>query len=105
MSIVFKIEAYLGRKPNFTEEIKLRNDGSGDYISEWNISSEKSKPTDAQLDALESEATKLENNNKIISTRKKLYGTLEQQMENIIEKGLQSEVDRVNQIKLDNPKS
>ena len=104
MSIVFKIEAYLGRKPNFTEEIKLRNDGSGDYISEWNISSEKSKPTDAQLDALESEATKLENNNKIISTRKKLYGTLEQQMENIIEKGLQSEVDRVNQIKLDNPK-
>ena len=104
MSIVFKIEAYLGRKPDFTEEIKLRNDGSGDYISEWNISSEKSKPTDAQLDALESEATKLENNNKIISTRKKLYGTLEQQMENIIEKGLQSEVDRVNQIKLDNPK-
>ena len=104
MSIVFKIEAYLGRKPDFTEEIKLRNDGSGDYISEWNITSEKTKPTDAQLDALESQATTLENNSQVIQTRRNLYGTTAEQLEYIVENGVDAFVTKQNQIKLDNPK-
>ena len=78
-------------------------DGQGAYIKEWNVA--EAQPTDAQLDALEAEATTLENNNQVIETRKGLYGTLEQQIENIMENGLQSEIDRVNQIKTEHPKS
>jgi topoisomerase IA-like protein len=44
-----KIQIYLGRKPKFGTEVKLQDDGSGPYIKEWNISSEKAKPTDSQL--------------------------------------------------------
>ena len=58
-NLSYKVISYLGRKPNFPSEVKLQNDGSGDYIAEWNISSEKAKPTDSQLNALASEATKL----------------------------------------------
>jgi len=67
MSLKNKVILYLGRTPNFLEEVKLQDDGSGPYIKEWNISSEKAKPTDAQLDALTSEATKLGNNNGVSS--------------------------------------
>ena len=103
MSIVFKIEAYLGRKPDFTEEIKLKNDGSGDYISEWNISSEKAKPTDDQLNALESDATKLENNNNIRATRRNLYGDIGDQLDEIF-KDIDAWKARIQKIKTDNPK-
>jgi hypothetical protein len=65
-----KVIAYLGRTPDFQTEVKLQNDGSGDYISEWNISSEKAKPTDSQLNALSSQATTLENNAKVDAKRR-----------------------------------
>ena len=98
-----KIKIYLGREPDFTSEVKLQNDGSGDYISEWNISSEKSKPTDSQLNALESEATKLENNNKIRATRKSLYGDIGDQLDEIF-KDIDTWKARIQKIKDDNPK-
>ena len=99
-----KIEAYLGRKPNFSSEVILQNDTGTDYIKEWNISSEKAKPTDDQLNALESEATTLENNNKVIATRKSLYGTPEQQLEILVEQGVDKLIERNTKIKTDNPK-
>ena len=51
MSLSKKIETYLGRKPNFTNETEviLQNDGEGDYIKFWSDSLEKPKPTDEQL--------------------------------------------------------
>tara|TARA_R100000963_G_C4543718_1_gene39708 strand:+ start:172 stop:489 length:318 start_codon:yes stop_codon:yes gene_type:complete len=99
-----KIIKYLERKVDFTKDVILRDNGDGVvYIAEWNVA--EAQPTDAQLDALDAQATTIENNNKVISTRKGLYGTLEQQIENIMENGLQSEIDRVNQIKTENPKS
>ena len=56
-----KIKAYLGRTPDFREEIILQDDMidgvSKPYIAEWNAT-DKVKPTDEQLNALESEATK-----------------------------------------------
>ena len=59
-----KIQAYLNRKPDFIEEVKLQDDGDGVvYIKEWNAK-DKAKPTDEQLNALETEATKLDNNAK-----------------------------------------
>ena len=76
-----KIKVYLGRTPDFLEEVKLQDDGSGPYIKEWNISSEKAKPTDSQLDALASEATKLANNNVIRNTRRLAYGDIGDQLD------------------------
>ena len=98
-----KIEAYLGRKPNFSSEVILQNDTGTDYIKEWNITSEKAKPTDAQLDALESDATKLENNNKIRATRKKSYGNIGDQLDEIF-KDIDAWKARIQKIKTDNPK-
>ena len=107
MSIVFKIEAYLGRKPDFTEEIKLKNDGSGDYISEWNISSEKAKPTDDQLNALSSQATALENTAKIDAKRRTEYLPFEDQLEMIYKdqkNGTSTYKDHCDKVRSDNPK-
>ena len=102
-----KIKIYLGREVDFTKDVIIQDDRisgvSHLYIKEWNVA--EAQPTDAQLDALDAQATTLENNNQVIATRKGLYGTLEQQIENIMENGLQSEIDRVNQIKTENPKS
>ena len=99
-----KITSYLGRTPDFKKEVILQNDSGTDYIKEWNISSEKSKPTDAQLNALESEATKLENNNQVVATRKSLYGTPEEQLEILVEQGGDKLIERNTKIKTDNPK-
>ena len=102
-SLASKIKIYLGREPDFTSEVKLQNDGSGDYIKEWNISSEKSKPTDSQLNAADSEATKLENNNKIRATRRNLYGDIGDQLDEIF-KDIDAWKTRIQKIKTDNPK-
>ena len=99
-----KITSYLGSTPDFKKEVILQNDSGTDYIKEWNISSEKSKPTDAQLNALESEATKLENNNQVVATRKSLYGTPEEQLEILVEQGVDKLIERNTKIKTDNPK-
>ena len=77
-----KIILYLGRTPNFMSEVILRDNGDGNvYISEWNISSEKAKPTDAQLNALDSQATTLANNEAIRATRKTAYGDIGDQLD------------------------
>tara|TARA_Y100001970_G_scaffold142736_1_gene175523 strand:+ start:24 stop:347 length:324 start_codon:yes stop_codon:yes gene_type:complete len=99
-----KIISYLGRTPNFETEVILQNDSGTDYIKEWNISSEKAKPTDEQLNALESEATKIENNNQAVSNRQKEYGTVAKQIEFITEKGLEAWKTNVQAIKTKYPK-
>ena len=97
-----KIKQYVNAKVDFSSDVILKDDGNGAYIKEWNLYI--AQPTDAQLSAVESDADKIERNNQVIKTRKILYGSLEKQIENIIENGLQAEIDRVNQIKSDNPK-
>jgi len=83
----------------------LRNDRDerGDYIHTWNVDG-LTKPTEEQLNALGSEATTLENNNKVINTRTKLYGTLAEQLEYIVENGVDAFITKQQQIKSDNPK-
>jgi len=85
-------------------KVQLFNDGDGDYIKVWNVDG-LAQPTEEQLNALESQADTLEANNQVIRTRKNLYGTPEQQIEKIIENGLDAEISRVNQIKTENPKT
>jgi hypothetical protein len=99
-----KIIAYLGRTPDFTSEIKLQDDGQGAYIKEWNITSEKAKPTDAQLDALSSQAETLENNAIAVANRQKEYGSTAKQIEYITENGLEAWQSKVQEIKTKYPK-
>ena len=89
---------------NFSTDVLIQDDsnGKGPYIKEWNLNIPK--PTLEQLNAYEAQATTYENNQKIIATRKKLYGTWESQLEEIYDHGIDSWKARIAQIKLDHPK-
>ena len=97
-----KIRIYLDREIDFTKDVRLQDDGDGAYIKEWNV--EEVQPTEEQLDALESQAETLENNLQVIATRIKEYGTTAEQLEYIVENGVDAFVTKQNQIKSDNPK-
>jgi len=98
-----KIQAYLDRKPNFDTEVVLQDDGQGAYIKEWNVDG-VAKPTDAQLDALSSQATTLENNAIAVANRQKEYGSIAEQLEYITENGLDAWQTKVQEIKTKYPK-
>ena len=98
-----KIEAYMGRSVDFLKEVTLQDDGKGAYICEWNIK-EKTKPTDAQLKAVESDADKEEKNQVAIDNRKSEYGSLESQIEYITENGIDKWKEKVDAIKKKYPK-
>jgi len=99
-----KIKLYANQEVDFSNDVKLQDDsnGQGVYIAEWNL--DIAQPTQAQLDALESQAQTYENNQQIIATRKKLYGSWESQLEEIYDNGIDSWKARILQIKTDNPK-
>ena len=97
-----KIKQYVNAEVDFENDVMLQDDGQGVYIKEWNLGI--AKPTDAQLDALETQAQTYENNQQIITTRKKLYGSWDKQLEEIYDDGIESWKTRIAQIKTDNPK-
>ena len=99
-----KIKLYANQEVDFTKDVKLQDnsDGKGVFIAEWNLPI--AKPTQAQLDALDAQATTYENNQKIIATRKSLYGSWDKQLEEIYDNGMDSWKARIAQIKADNPK-
>jgi len=82
-----KIKIYLGRTPDFNAEVILQDDGEGAFIKEWNAT-DKVKPTDAQLNATETEATKLESNAKADEDRQKDYGSWQEQLDYIYHNGI-----------------
>ena len=90
---------------DFMSDVMLQDDsnGQGAYIKEWNL--DIAKPTDEQLATYESVANTAESNAQVIANRKAAYGSVETQIENIIEKGLEFEQNRVADIKTANPKS
>ena len=98
-----KIIKYVGSEVDFKREVILEDNGSGAFIKEWNLETPK-KPTDAQLNALESQADDYEYNLDQIEKRKAEYGSLEQQMENIMENGVTAEKNRIQSIKEKYPK-
>lgn len=103
-----KIILYLGRTPDFIEEVKLEDagTGAGPYIKHWGAS-DKVKPTDTQLNALATEATKLENNAKVDKKRKKEYLSWKDQMEMIYKdqkNGTTTYKDHCDKVRSDNPK-
>jgi len=100
-----KIKIYLDR--DFSrEEVLLQDDMvdgvSNPYIKEWNV--DEAQPTEEELNAFESQATTLESNNQVIATRKNLYGTPHEQLEILVEQGVDKLIERNTKIKTDNPK-
>jgi hypothetical protein len=97
-----KIKLYANKEVDFLKDVLLQDDGQGAYIKEWNLAI--AQPTQAQLDALEAQATTYENNEQIKATRKSLYGAWDKQLEEIYDNGMDSWKARIAQIKADNPK-
>ena len=83
-------------------KVSLQNDGSGDYIKTWTYDG-LAKPTDDQLNSYNSAATTEENNNVIRATRKKSYGDIGDQLDEIY-LDIDAWKARIKKIKDDNPK-
>ena len=74
-----KIKLYANKEVDFRTEVKLQDDGNGAYIKEWNL--DITKPTDAQLNALEAQANEVERINNIRSQRANNYPSLADQLD------------------------
>jgi hypothetical protein len=74
--LITKIKLYVGSEVDFLNDVLLQDDGQGAYIKEWNL--DTPQPTQAQLDALETQANTYEENlitnraNNIASAKTKL---------------------------------
>ena len=105
-SLKTKVELYLGRE--FTDEecfiTKAYETNWETKIVKWNISSEKAEPTQAQLDALDAEATIVDNNKQVIRNRLSEYGNPYEQLQYITENGITAWQDKVSAIKIKYPK-
>ena len=90
---------------DFKKDVMLQDlaDGKGVFIKEWNLNI--AKPTDDQLNGLESEATKLENNAKADANRKAEYLSWEEQLDYIYHNGITKwKTDHIKPIKDKYPK-
>ena len=87
-NLYWKVKAYLEANgktdAEFTSNIVLRNDldERGDYVHTWNVSG-LAKPSESQLNDLSSTATTNFNNFKIRKTRKRAYGDIGDQLDEI----------------------
>jgi hypothetical protein len=99
-----KIKLYANRKINFLKDVLLQDDadGNGAYIKEWNL--DIAQPTEAQLNALETQANDYEYNQGQIQKRQIEYGSPSEQMEFITENGLTAWQTKVTEIKTRFPK-
>jgi hypothetical protein len=105
-NLYYKVKLYLEAnsktETEFNSNILLQDDGSGSYIKTWNVSG-VAKPTDSQLNALASDATKLNNNSIIKDNRRAAYGDIGEQLDEIY-KDIDAWKARIKKIKDDNPK-
>jgi len=103
----YKIQAYLGREVNLQEDVEIEKNKDGvETINAW-YTSDKAKPTDAQLNALSSQATALENTATIDGKRQVEYLSWQQQMEMIYKdqkNGTTTYKDHCDKVRSDNPK-
>ena len=99
-----KIKLYTNREIDFSKDVRLQDDsnGLGPYIKEWNL--DIVQPTEAQLNALETQANDYEYNQGQIQKRQIEYGSPSEQMEFITENGLTAWQTKVTEIKTRFPK-
>ena len=85
-NIYYKVKLYLEAnsktETEFNSNILLSDDGSGAYIKTWNVSG-VTKPTDSQLNALATNATKELNNAGVLSKRKTEYLSWNEQLDKL----------------------
>jgi hypothetical protein len=83
-NLLTKIKLYVNKDVNFFEDIVLQNDsdGKGTYIKEWNL--DIPKPTMAQLDAFEAQATEVERLNLVKSNRANEYPDFKEYLDGIV---------------------
>jgi hypothetical protein len=88
-----KIKLYANREIDFRKDVRLQNDsdGKGDYIKEWNL--DIPKPTMAQLDAFEVQATEVERLNLVKANRANEYPDFKEYLDGIV-KGDQAQIDK-----------
>jgi hypothetical protein len=86
-----KINLYTNKEVDFKTEVKLQNDGNGAYIKEWNL--DIVQPTEAQLNALESQANEVERLNLIKSNRANEYPDFKEYLDGIV-KGDQAQINK-----------
>ena len=100
-----KIKLYLDREVDFLKDVILQDDGDGVvYIKEWNVA--EAQPTDAQLDALDAQATTLESNNQVDATRRTKYGSWNDQLDKIYHEGIDAwKADMIKPVKDKYPKN
>tara|TARA_R100001377_G_scaffold80579_1_gene59575 strand:- start:937 stop:1257 length:321 start_codon:yes stop_codon:yes gene_type:complete len=85
---------------NFFTKVLLQDDGSGAYIKEWNL--EIAQPTIEQLNTFETAAITEQNNNNVRFKRKKEYGDIGDQLDEIF-KDIDAWKARIQSIKDENP--
>jgi len=88
---------------DFMKDVMLQDDsdGKGPYIKEWNL--DIAQPSDDDLAAQESAADTEEANVTVRHTRRKLYGEIGEQLDEIY-KDIDAWKARIKKIKDDNPK-
>ena len=105
-SIFTKVKLYLEANSKTWEDeqnnIRLQNDGSGDYIHTWSVDG-LSKPSNSQWTSYETAGNTEESNNAVRATRKNLYGDIGEQLDEIY-KDIDAWKARIKKIKDDNPK-
>jgi hypothetical protein len=91
-NLSIKIKIYLDREVDFDKDVILQDDMvdgvSNPYIKEWNV--EEAQPTEAQLNALESQADELKTANQVISNRKAEYPSIEECVHAILDDDLEN---------------
>ena len=83
-----KVEVYLGRKFTWDEIILHQDPPAEPYIAKWSDSIEKPKPTDEQLEALDSEADILQASKVLSDARRNEYPTIGDQLDKIYHDGI-----------------
>jgi len=74
-----KIILYVGSEVDFRNDVILQDEGQGAYIKEWNL--EKAKPTEEQLDALETQANEYEAN--LITSKENNKASAKQKLQDL----------------------
>ena len=88
------------------DNIRLQNDGSGDYIKTWSVDGLE-EPTDSQLASYDTAGDTAETNAGIDATRQTQYLSWQQQMEMIYKdqkNGTSTFKDHCDKVRSDNPK-
>jgi len=109
-SLFTKIELYLIANSKTwsaeTDNIKLQNDGSGDYIKTWNVSG-VTKPTDSQIASYESAGNTAETLSGVLNKRQTEYPSIQDQLDMQYWDNVNSTTtwkDAIAKVKSDNPK-